>query len=292
MSYVTTEDGVRINVVEKGRPDGRPIVFVHGLGSSSQAWEGVMAAPGLADRYRLIAFDLRGHGNSDTVLKPELLTAESPAAGAALWSRDLDAVVAGVASPILVGWSFGAGVVQSWLRTHGGLGQAEAAILACAPNVNGPVPLDDPAAGLITAEAVQALAGAAHDGTAFARRILANRADDASVDTDEIKRIAAVAEATPVETVAAVLRYTIDFRPFLSTLDAAARARITAVIADGDQIFSEAASQTVWDQVGIRTVHVPDAGHALPIREPDRFARLLLDILQNTSGPGCSCGPL
>ncbi|MGW2836410.1 alpha/beta fold hydrolase [Streptomyces sp. NPDC001493] len=138
MPYVTTEDGVRINVVEKGRPDGRPIVFVHGLGSSCQAWEGVVAAPGLADRYRLIAFDLRGHGRSDTVLKPELLTADS-------------------------------------------------------------------------------------------------------IDADALERVAAVAEATPAESVAAVLRYVIDFRPFLSTLGAETRARITAVIADGDQIFDEAA---------------------------------------------------
>lgn len=279
MPYVTTEDGVRINVVEKGRPDGRPIVFVHGLGSSCQAWEGVMAAPGLADRYRLIAFDLRGHGRSDTVLKPELLTADGPAAGADLWSRDLDTVVAGLASPILVGWSFGAGVVQSWLYTHGGLAQAEAAVLACAPNVIGPVPPGDPAAGLITLEGVQALAGAAHAGTAFARRILANRADDTSIDADALERVAAVAEATPAESVAAVLRYLIDFRPFLSTLGAETRARITAVIADGDQIFDEAAGRTVWDQAGIRTVHVPDACHALPLREPDRFARLLLDLL-------------
>ncbi|MEU5092664.1 alpha/beta hydrolase [Streptomyces sp. NPDC021356] len=279
MPDVTTEDGVRINVVEKGRPDGRPIIFVHGLGSSCQAWGGVMDVPGLLDRYRLIAFDLRGHGRSDTVLKPELLTADGPAAGAELWSRDLDAVMVGLTSPILVGWSFGAGVIQSWLYTHGGLGPAEAAVLACAPNVIGPVPPGDPAAGLITLEGVQALAGASHDGTAFARRILANRADDTSIDSGELKRIAAVAGATPAESVAAVLRHIIDFRPFLSTLGAATRARITAVIADGDQIFSEAASQMVWDQVGIRTVHVPDAGHALPIREPDRFARLLLDLL-------------
>ncbi|MFF0970733.1 alpha/beta fold hydrolase [Streptomyces sp. NPDC003703] len=282
MPDVTTGDGVRINVVEKGRADGPPIVFVHGLGSSSQAWEGVMAASVLADRYRLIAFDLRGHGRSDTALKPEQLTADGPAAGAELWSRDLDAVLAGLVSPapILVGWSFGAGVIQSWLHTHGGLGQAAAAVLACAPNVIGPVPPEDPAAELITWEAIQALAGAAHDGTAFARRILANGPDDTSADAGEVARVAAVAEATPAESVAAVLHHVIDFRPFLSTLDAAARARITAVIADGDQIFDQAAGQAVWKQAGIRTVHVPDAGHALPIREPDRFARLLLDVLE------------
>ncbi|WP_435177442.1 alpha/beta fold hydrolase [Actinacidiphila sp. bgisy145] len=281
MPDVTTEDGVRINVVEKGRADGRPLVFVHGLGGSSRMWEGVMSVPELADRYRLLAFDLRGHGRSDTDLAPELLTADGPVAGAELWSRDLDAVLAGTVSPILVGWSFGAGVIQSWLQTHGGLGPAEAAVLACGPNVNGPVPLDDPAAGLITPEAVGALVGAAHDGTTFARRILANRADDTSADADAIKCVATIAEATPAESVAGVLRHVVDFRPFLSKLSASTRARVTAVIADGDQIFDAAASQAVWEQVGVRTVHVPGSGHALPIREPDRFAHLLLGILES-----------
>jgi hypothetical protein len=52
------------------------------------------------------------------------------------------------------------------------------------------------------------------------------------------------------------------------------------VIADGDQIFSSAASEVVWEQAGIRTVHVPAAAHALPIREPARFAQVLHKIIR------------
>lgn len=275
--YVESADGVKLNVVEAGHPNGPPMVFVHGLASSWRAWEGVMARPELT-RYRLIAFDLRGHGASDTVLKPAQLTADGPEASSRLWSLDLDAVLDGLESPVLVGWSFGSGVIQSWLYTHGGPGDAEAIVLACAPNVIGPVPPGDPAEALMSAQAITALAGAAQDGSTFAAAILANAATDTSFSKRLRDHVAAVAEATPAGTVTGVLHHVIDFRPFLTTMNGTQRDRITAVIADGDQIFASAPSEAVWEQAGIRTVHVPAAGHALPIREPARFAQLLREI--------------
>jgi pimeloyl-ACP methyl ester carboxylesterase len=275
-----TADGVKLNVIEGGRPDGPPMVFVHGLASSWQAWESVMAVPELTSRYRLIAFDLRGHGDSDTALESGQLTADGPDAGSQLWSLDLDAIVAGLRSPVLVGWSFGSGVIQSWLYTHGGLGDAEAIVLACAPNVIGPVPPGDPAEALMSPQAIAALAGAARDGSTYATAILANAGTGISFSPQQHERIAAIAEATPADTVAGVLHHLIDFRPFLAAMNPAERDRITAVIADGDQVFSSAASEAVWEQAGIRTVHVPAAGHALPILEPARFTRVLLEIIR------------
>lgn len=41
---------------------GEPIVFVHGIGSSHNGWDGVVA--GLEDRFQCITYDLRGHGVS------------------------------------------------------------------------------------------------------------------------------------------------------------------------------------------------------------------------------------
>jgi 3-oxoadipate enol-lactonase len=42
--------------------DGPPLLFVHGLGSSSRDWEFQMAE--FAQSYRVIAMDVRGHGHS------------------------------------------------------------------------------------------------------------------------------------------------------------------------------------------------------------------------------------
>lgn len=42
---------------------GEPLLFIHGLGSSSRDWE--MQVPFFAGEYRVVVFDLRGHGESD-----------------------------------------------------------------------------------------------------------------------------------------------------------------------------------------------------------------------------------
>lgn len=58
-----TVGGVRLNYRLQGQ--GEPLVCVHGVGSYLEAWEGV--AERLSDRFRILSFDLRGHGRSSKV---------------------------------------------------------------------------------------------------------------------------------------------------------------------------------------------------------------------------------
>ena len=58
----TTLNGLRVHYVEWGAPDAPPVVLLHGLRSSARTWEPVATA--LADRYRIIALDHRGRGDS------------------------------------------------------------------------------------------------------------------------------------------------------------------------------------------------------------------------------------
>jgi pimeloyl-ACP methyl ester carboxylesterase len=62
MDRFTTLNGLRAHYVEWGDPQAPPIVLLHGLRSYARTWEPVAAA--LADRYRLIALDHRGRGDS------------------------------------------------------------------------------------------------------------------------------------------------------------------------------------------------------------------------------------
>lgn len=57
--------GHRIWYQDVGR--GRPLVFLHGLGSNSLSW--LMTLPAFSSKFRVIAIDHIGHGRSD---KPEL----------------------------------------------------------------------------------------------------------------------------------------------------------------------------------------------------------------------------
>ena len=53
----------RYNVVERGRPDGQPLVFAHGFGCDQNMWRHVV--PRFEDRFRVVLFDHVGSGGSD-----------------------------------------------------------------------------------------------------------------------------------------------------------------------------------------------------------------------------------
>lgn len=58
---IEASDGGRLHVVEHG--SGPPIVLVHGITLSSSIW--ALQLDRLADRHRVVAVDMRGHGRSE-----------------------------------------------------------------------------------------------------------------------------------------------------------------------------------------------------------------------------------
>lgn len=61
MSYCEVEPGVRLYYEDFGR--GEPFLFVHGGAMSHEMWE--QQVYDLADDFRVVSLDLRGHGDSD-----------------------------------------------------------------------------------------------------------------------------------------------------------------------------------------------------------------------------------
>lgn len=51
-----------------GPPDAPPVVLAHSLGTASTMWSAQL--PALATRFRVVTFDLRGHGGSDSPPAP------------------------------------------------------------------------------------------------------------------------------------------------------------------------------------------------------------------------------
>ena len=65
-------DGVSIYCETHG-PKGEeapPLLLSHGYGATCRMWDGQIAA--LADRYRIIVWDMRGHGQSGDPHDPAL----------------------------------------------------------------------------------------------------------------------------------------------------------------------------------------------------------------------------
>ncbi len=98
-----------VNVLQIDDRTGVPVVFVHGNASSSLFWQRLMLD--LPDRYRPIAVDLRGFGDTD----PEPVDATR---GVRDYADDVRATITalGLDRPHLVGWSLGGGVVMQCLR--------------------------------------------------------------------------------------------------------------------------------------------------------------------------------
>jgi 3-oxoadipate enol-lactonase len=58
--------GIRMRVVQTGRPEGEPVVLINGIFMHTGSWEGL--EQGLAAGYRVVRYDGRGQGESS---KPE-----------------------------------------------------------------------------------------------------------------------------------------------------------------------------------------------------------------------------
>ena len=106
--------GLRLHVHEWGRTDGPPILFIHGWSQSHLCWAKQYDSA-LAEEFRLVAYDLRGHGMSEAPLEPQHYT------DAELWADDVAAIIEqlGLDRPVLVGWSYGGFIIPDYVRTHG-----------------------------------------------------------------------------------------------------------------------------------------------------------------------------
>ncbi|MDR8052411.1 alpha/beta fold hydrolase [Burkholderia cenocepacia] len=111
---VTSSDGVKLAVQESGDPDGVPVILIHGLLGSRLNWDAQVRSPELRG-FRIITYDLRGHGLSD---KP---SGEQPYRDGTRWGDDLAAVIDGAHArkPVVVGWSLGGVVISNYLAKYG-----------------------------------------------------------------------------------------------------------------------------------------------------------------------------
>ncbi|WP_135504183.1 alpha/beta fold hydrolase [Roseovarius aestuariivivens] len=112
--FVEGGGGIKIHARETGLSTGMPILFIHGWSQHHMCWAKQFESA-LADSHRLVAVDLRGHGQSDT---PK--DAESYSHGD-LWAEDINSIIKTLEleRPVLVGWSYGGLVISDYLRRYG-----------------------------------------------------------------------------------------------------------------------------------------------------------------------------
>ncbi|GJL38936.1 TPA: alpha/beta hydrolase [Enterobacter chengduensis] len=111
MAFVTTKDGVNIFYKDWGPKEAQPIVFHHGWPLSADDWDNQMLFF-LAEGYRVIAIDRRGHGRSDQVSDGHDMDHYAADASAVVESLDLR-------NAVHVGHSTGGGQVARYVAKYG-----------------------------------------------------------------------------------------------------------------------------------------------------------------------------
>ena len=112
---VTSADGLNLAVYETGNPDGPAILFLHGFNQAALCWHLQMEDRDLQARFRMVAYDVRGHGASDQPDDPASYGRDED------FAADTHAVITalGLHRPVLVGWSYAGRLINDYLRAYG-----------------------------------------------------------------------------------------------------------------------------------------------------------------------------
>jgi len=266
--HAVAPDGTRLAVQVRGPADAPAIVFVHGIAQSQLAF-GRQVSSELARRYRLVTYDLRGHGESD---KP---TAEGAYASGRVMSDDLQAVIkaAGVQRPVLVGWSLGGIVVAQYLRDYGEEGIAGVNFVGARVAKPDGAPARMPGAAHLRTMLSEDLQVNIRATEAFVRACVA-----APLAAEDFALMLGYNMATPVQARAATLKWSgsTDFAAALASL------KLPVLITHGrqDQVIAPAvAEQAAKDMPHARLSWFDAAGHSPFFEDADRFNRELAEFV-------------
>jgi non-heme chloroperoxidase len=111
---VTTPDGVAVSVGEWGNPAGPEILLIHGQAQSVLSFKR-QTSSALARDFRVVAYDLRGHGASDKPTDPACYQ------DGRRWADEVHAVITAkrLRRPVVAGWSLGGRVLRQYLMHYG-----------------------------------------------------------------------------------------------------------------------------------------------------------------------------
>ena len=268
--------GTPIAVYEAGNPAGPPIVLIHGVLGTHLTWSAQLDGP-LAAEFRLVAYDLRGHGASGKPLEPENYTSS------AAWAEDLAAVIRakGLVRPVLVGWSYGGKVIADYLRVFGPDSLGGVVFVAAVSRAGSPEALADHGG-----EALALFPGMFSEevGTAVsATRSFLSLLSAEPLGQDVRENILAGAMMVPPQVRVAMFSREFDHTGVLADL------RLPTLVIGGraDRIVLQRATDHIATTVpGATLLLYEGVGHGVALEAPERFNRDLAAFVRGIRRPG------
>jgi len=267
--------GLPLQIVEAGPKDAPGILLIHGATLASSSWRQQLESS-LAERWHLVAFDLRGHGNSGKSWQ------RADYQDSRIWADDVAAVIAaaGLERPMIVAWSYGGHVTMDFLR-HYPPEQLAGVVFAGSTGGMLPFPPPDPE----TQKEFARLAGLAMSpdagdrleaSRAFVNGMVAAPLEPAIAD----REVAAVLAVTPDVRKAMVGR-ALDNSDLLGRLTVP----VLFIVGDQDRTASPAGVSSLVSQLpDARMSLYEDTGHMPFIERRERFDREIaafaVDVLE------------
>lgn len=247
------------------RGSGEPLVFIHGLGSSGQDWDHQVEA--FADRYRVITFDVRGHGRSEKPDDPYSIPLFAEDAAALL--RALDAAPATV-----VGLSMG-GMIAFQLA----LDAPELVQRLVVVNSTPEAKLDSLKDRWIywSRRLATQLFGMRATGKLLVRRIFV-KPDQDELRKQFVERWAANDKQAYLNTIDAIAGWSVEDR-----LDALTCPTLV-IAADEDYTPISAKEKYAAQLPNADLAVIEDSRHATPVERSEAFNRTLQQFLEETQG--------
>jgi pimeloyl-ACP methyl ester carboxylesterase len=255
-------------VREWGRRDSPPILFVHGWSQHHLAFRRQLEST-LADEFRLVALDLRGHGMSEVPNDVAAYSSEET------WAADIAAVIEqrGLVRPVIVAWSYGGYVVSDYLDRIGDGNVAGVNYVGWSVVVGEPTPhfvgrgFHDFHAGSISEDMPTEIA---------AMRGFVHACFGQPIPAEDLETILAFNCMTP-----RFVRYALTQKPRKDYAPVLARLKVPVLISHGTAetvALPSAAEYALKNCPTAKVSWYEGAGHAPFVEDPARFNRELADF--------------
>jgi 3-oxoadipate enol-lactonase len=257
MAQISAND---INLYYEVHGDGQPLIFIHGLGSSTDDWE--FQVPEFSKSYRVITFDLRGHGRSDKPAGPYQIP---------MLAADLAGLLQALHIPPahLVGLSLG-GAVAFQFALDNPEKVKTLTIVNSGPSLGG-TPEEarqeiERRVGIVQQLGMRAM------GEALAPALFP-KPEQAALRETFIRRWAENDPSAYIEATRSLLGWNVE--------DQLGRIKCPTLILASDQDYSPVTVKEAYVKLipNARLVVIAEAHHALPIEQPEKFNAALRDFL-------------
>jgi len=250
-----TSDRVEISYEDLG--NGRQIIFVHGWAATRRFWHNQLMQ--LSPRFRTIAFDLRGHGESDKGLKIDYSIERM--------SDDLQELI-GLLEPrdyLLVGHSMGGAIVARCIARHDG--SAGLIFTGMSLEIQGGL-------SLLSLEILMRFRG-------LAEKVVTPRMFAPHSNKELLDFVREESPKAPASVLISVMKQAAgtDLRPDIE------KVRVPSLVIAGelDSVVPLDEQESFAKHLGARFIVLKGAGHNLKLEKPAEFSQLVEDFASRTA---------